>query len=89
MIFEIEYCEKWNYHPEFDRVSKIILEIYPNANIYGNIKPPRSGSFEVTLNKKIVFSKFKTGNFPNSKDIKSWSPKDIWNYFFELMPHIT
>ena len=44
----------------------------PNANVKGNSKPPRSGAFEVTIDGKLIYSKFQTGDFPNSVDISSW-----------------
>ena len=72
MNIHIEYCVKWNYGPEFDRVSKIIKEIFPSATITGNEKEPRSGAFEIIINEKLVYSKFKTGEFPNEKQIKHW-----------------
>ena len=72
MNVHIEFCEKWNYHSDFDRVSKTIKKNNPNANIKGNLKPPRSGSFEITINDKLIYSKFKTGKFPTEKEIKSW-----------------
>ena len=72
MKIHIEYCEKWNYHPDFARVSKIIKTIKPHAIIKGNSAPPRSGAFEVILNDKLVYSKFKTGEFPQESDIKNW-----------------
>ena len=72
MNIHIEFCEKWNYHPDFDRVSKSIKTVYPNASIKGNSTPPRSGAFEVTINDKLVYSKFKTGTFPTKSDINTW-----------------
>ena len=72
MNIHIEFCEKWNYQPDFDRVSIEIKIIMPNANVKGNSKPPRSGAFEVTINGKLIYSKFQTGEFPNSEDISSW-----------------
>jgi len=53
-------------------VSKQVKKIMPNAQVTGNTKPPRSGAFEVTIDGKLVYSKFKTGNFPRYEDIKSW-----------------
>jgi len=53
-------------------VSKEIKKNKPNAIINGNLTPPRSGAFEVTINDKLVFSKFETGNFPKTKDIMKW-----------------
>ena len=72
MKIHIEFCERWNYHPEFDRVSKIITKINPDAIIDGNRSDPRTGSFEVELNGEIVFSKFQSGKFPTKSEIKSW-----------------
>jgi selT/selW/selH-like putative selenoprotein len=53
-------------------VSKFIKTIKPHAIIKGNSGPPRSGAFEVSLNDKLVYSKFKTGEFPQESEIKSW-----------------
>ena len=72
MYIHIEFCEKWNYHPDFDRVSKIIKNIAPNADIQSNTTPPRSGAFEVSIDNKLVFSKFEKGRFPTNSDIQSW-----------------
>ena len=70
MNINIEFCIKWNYGPEFDRVSKEIKKLFPNATIEGNKTPPRTGSFEITLNDKLVYSKFKTNNFPSKNDLE-------------------
>ena len=72
MNIYIEFCEKWNYQPDFDRVSKQIKKIIPNAQVHGNTTPPRSGAFEVTIDGKLIYSKFQTGNFPKTEDISSW-----------------
>jgi len=72
MNIHIEFCERWNYYPEFDRVSKIITTINSDAIIEGNEKNPRTGSFEVEIEGKIVFSKFQTGKFPSEAEIKLW-----------------
>ena len=53
-------------------MSKQIKKMAPNAIIKGNSLPPRSGAFEVSINEKLVYSKFETGEFPQQKDIKSW-----------------
>ena len=72
MKIHIEFCEKWNYQPDFDRVSKEIKKMVPNAQVLSNTTAPRSGAFEVTIDGKLVYSKFQTGNFPKVKDIFSW-----------------
>ena len=68
----IEYCEKWNYKPEFDRVSKIISSINISLEIKGNINEPRSGAFEIYINDILVFSKLDCKRFPNESEIYSW-----------------
>ena len=70
MKIHIEFCVKWNYGPEFDRVSKEIKRIFPDATIKGNSVPPRSGAFEISLNKNLIYSKFKTNCFPSGKELK-------------------
>tara|TARA_X000001036_G_C20151439_1_gene591524 strand:- start:218 stop:394 length:177 start_codon:yes stop_codon:yes gene_type:complete len=51
-------------------VSKIIRKIIPNSNIIGNEKPPRSGAFEITINNKLIYSKFTTSSFPIESELK-------------------
>ena len=75
MKLHIEYCEKWNYKPEFDRVSNIINSLNYNVEIKGNSTEPRTGSFEIKLNDKLVFSKFQTDEFPDENEILSWFNK--------------
>ena len=70
MNIHIEYCIKWNYGPEFDRVSKIIKTIVSDCKISGNLNAPRSGAFEIELNGKLVYSKFNTSEFPTEKELK-------------------
>ena len=53
-------------------MSKKILNIAPQAIIKGNLKSPRSGAFEVSINDKLVFSKLTSGKFPQESDINSW-----------------
>ena len=72
MKIYIEFCERWNYHPEFDRVSKIVKKYSPESETIGNENPPRTGAFEVIINDNLVFSKFKCGSFPSETDIRSW-----------------
>ena len=77
MKIHIEYCEKWNYHPEFERVSNIINKHYPNAIVEGNNSLPRTGSFEVTTNGLLKYSKLQTNQFPLEDEILSWFKNNI------------
>ena len=44
--------------------------MFSNAIIEGNKTPPRSGAFEISLNNKLVYSKFKTNHFPSESELK-------------------
>ena len=72
MNVHIEFCVKWNYEPEFERVSNLIYSLVPDANISSNENGHRTGAFEVTINGALVFSKFDTSRFPAEDEIKSW-----------------
>ena len=75
MTVYIEYCEKWNYHPEFERVSNIINKKYPDIVVVGNECKPRTGSFEITINNVLKYSKFQTDQFPDESEIMNWFDK--------------
>ena len=79
MIIHIEFCIKWNYGPEFERVAKIIRKINPNIVIESNSTYPRSGAFEVTIDKKIFFSKFSKDRFPTRMEVEDWI--NTWNSY--------
>ena len=72
MKMHIEFCIKWNYGPEFDRVSKVVNQINKDIRIQANKNSPRTGAFEVTINDKLVFSKFNINRFPTLEEIKGW-----------------
>ena len=42
-------------------------ERFPGAEVSGSVG--RSGSFEVTVNGQLVFSKLETGGFPYEEDV--------------------
>ena len=79
MNIHIEFCIKWNYDPEFERVSKIINEVNPDASIASNATYPRSGAFEVTIDRKLVFSKLTNNRFPSKEEVKSWV--ELWSFY--------
>ena len=72
MNIHIEYCIKWNYGPEFDRVSKVIKSIYPDCEIIGNNFAPRSGAFEIEIDGKLIYSRFNTSKFPSKEEIENF-----------------
>ena len=52
-------------------MSKDIKEIFPNAIIKGNKNDPRTGAFEITVNNKLIYSKFRTNSFPTKDEIRT------------------
>ena len=60
------------YYPEFERVSNIIKNLNPDAQISSNETPPRSGAFEVKIDDELIFSKFQLERFPQESEIKDW-----------------
>jgi selT/selW/selH-like putative selenoprotein len=53
-------------------VSKIIERVNSKAVVEGNRSTPRTGSFEVEFDGKIIFSKIQLGKFPTEAEIRSW-----------------
>ncbi len=53
-------------------MSDIIKRIKPGVVVEGNVSPPRSGAFEVTIDDRLVYSKLQTGKFPDEDTISGW-----------------
>lgn len=51
-------------------MSKIIEEVISDCTITGNKSAPRSGAFEIEIDGKLVYSRFKTSKFPTEDEIK-------------------
>ena len=66
MKIEIIYCTAWNYRPEADRVS---LELKNENDMEVLLVPGSNGVFDVSVNGRVVFSKNKTGRFPDKGEI--------------------
>ena len=81
MKIHIEFCEKWNYQPDFDRVSKEIKKMMPNAQILSNTTAPRSGAFEVTIDGKLVLTRKKVFNKPKELILNKEKPRKAGLFF--------
>lgn len=53
-------------------MSKILKKKYPEVELIENQDPPRTGSFEVIIGERLVFSKFKLNRFPFRQEINGW-----------------
>lgn len=66
MVFEITYCAVWNYKPEADRVSSEIESI---TGVKPALIAAGGGTFDVRKDGKVLFSKFKSGRFPEMGEV--------------------
>ena len=63
----IEYCGIWNYEPKASSLEEEIKNVYNNAQI--TLQRSNGGVFEVTVDDKLIFSKFKLSRFPDDGEI--------------------
>jgi len=71
MTYKIEYCVTWNYFPAASRAADEIKEVYPEAQV--ELIESGGGIFDITLDKKMIYSKKKTreNRFPEDGEIAS------------------
>lgn len=64
---EVEYCGSCGYSSRFEELATQIRASVPAADVLG--KEGRRGSFEVTVNGTLVYSKLSTMAFPDFKNV--------------------
>lgn len=69
MKLEIKYCTSWGYLPRAVSLADMFTNKFGNK-VESELIPSSGGAFEVTLDGKLVYSKLKTGRFPDKKDIE-------------------
>ena len=55
-----------------EKIEDAIKKQHPDVVVEGNRNSPRTGSFEITINKQLVYSKFQTNDFPKEPEVLSW-----------------
>lgn len=65
----IEYCTSWGYLSKAVSLTEKILNEYENDFDFIKLIPSSGGVFEVTLNDALIYSKKKTGEFPEYSDL--------------------
>ena len=65
-IVKIEYCGSWGYYPKAVSLAETIESKFKKEVA---ISRGRRGSFEVTINGELIFSKLKEGRFPDESEI--------------------
>lgn len=63
----VEYCASWGYYGRYLDLKASLEKQCENIEVSGF--EGRSGSFEVSVGEKVVFSKLATYGFPYEKDI--------------------
>ncbi|KAM3967410.1 migration and invasion enhancer 1-like [Aphomia sociella] len=67
IIVNVEYCGVCDYGGHCVALAKTIRESTPNAVVY--CKRGRQGSFEITVNHKLVYSKMQTMAIPDYEEV--------------------
>ena len=67
MKIKIEYCVVWNYFPKAASLADAITNNIKEANI--EFIKGSGGVFEVSKDDILIYSKARTGNFPNEDEI--------------------
>ena len=62
----IEYCNEWNYYPEAASLAEVIKK---ELGVEAKLVKSSGGVFEVTADKKLVFSRKKEHRFPEHQEI--------------------
>ena len=56
MKIHIEFCERWNYRPQFEQLAQALENKFPDIEVLGNQNREfRIGSFEITFGDEIIF----------------------------------
>lgn len=63
----VEYCGSWGYDKHFFELQALIKGEFPNVHVSGFVG--RLGSYEVSINDTLIYSKIETQTFPNVKHV--------------------
>ena len=66
MKIAIKYCAQWNYLP---RASSLGDELKKNLGADIDLVAGANGVFDISLDGKMIYSKFEQGRFPQPDDI--------------------
>ena len=63
---EIHYCAQWNYKPE---AVGLAAELKENFGVETELFAEGKGIFDVVVDGDIIYSKYKTGRFPEPDEV--------------------
>ncbi|XP_075231145.1 migration and invasion enhancer 1-like [Lycorma delicatula] len=64
---DVEYCATCGHDIKFYDLKNIVLNRVPETKVQGT--PGRQGSFEVEVNKQLIYSKLQTLAFPDFDEV--------------------
>ena len=77
MKAEIKYCTSWGYEAKAASVAAMLKGKYKDLNDV-ELVPSSGGAFEVSLDGKLIYSKLKSGRFPDDKELTDAVDKTLW-----------
>ncbi len=66
MKISITYCAQWNYKPQ---AVSLAAKIKQALGTEPELVPKGNGIFDVSVQSELVYSKFKTGSFPDEEQL--------------------
>ena len=69
MKLEIKYCTSWGYLARAAGLADAVSSKFGN-DVDIELTPSSGGVFELSLDGKLLFSKQKTGRFPDEKEVE-------------------
>jgi len=66
MKISITYCAQWNYKPQ---AVSLAAKIKQALGTEPKLIPEGRGIFDVVVEDELVYSKFKTGSFPDEEQL--------------------
>ena len=66
MKIEIHYCIQWNYKPD---AASLADELKKSLSVDADLVPGKGGIFDVLVDGDLVYSKAKTGRFPEPGEV--------------------
>lgn len=69
MNFELKFCSVGNYEPKAVSLANKLLTVYKQRIKSFNLVPSGGGSFELWLDGQLIFSKLKSGVFPDEDEL--------------------
>lgn len=62
----VEYCKGWSYAFRYQELAGLLRQV-PGVKVTG--VTGEADSFEVSVNGELIYSKLKTGQFPNNEEV--------------------